>query len=135
MPLTDAYCLFNRARGIELISPSEFREACESHLAVGLGMTLRRFPSGVIAIQTAEHDVDAVIAQLTALLDRRGSLSAFDVVEGLDGQERGLTRLPLELASEYLELAERRGVLCRDDTIAGTRFHRNLFVQFESPIQ
>ena len=48
MTLTDVYCIFNRARGTELISPEDLVHACELLDAnPGSGLKIRRFDSGV----------------------------------------------------------------------------------------
>jgi hypothetical protein len=47
MTLTDVYCLYNRARGTELISPEDLLEACQLFPAVGAGLHVREFPSYV----------------------------------------------------------------------------------------
>ncbi|RKP06860.1 EAP30/Vps36 family-domain-containing protein [Thamnocephalis sphaerospora] len=52
--LADAYCLFNRARGIELVSPQDLRRACDLAATLGLPMRIRRFASGLLAVQ---HDI------------------------------------------------------------------------------
>ena len=93
-----------------------------------LDVKFRAFPSGVLALQSAEHDVAAIIDHLLALLDAEGSLSALGVVDGL--MQRAGMKLPYELAAEYLELAEQDGALCRDESIAGTRYYANRFAEF-----
>ena len=49
MTLTDVYCLYNRARGTELISPDDLLEACELFSKLRLGLHIREFPSYVTA--------------------------------------------------------------------------------------
>ncbi|KAL3927085.1 MAG: hypothetical protein SGARI_005418, partial [Bacillariaceae sp.] len=50
MSLTDIYCLFNRARGTNLISPEDMRQACSKLGGLNVGLSQRVFPSGVIVI-------------------------------------------------------------------------------------
>jgi len=47
MTLTDVYCVFNRARGTELVSPDDLLAACKLLSTLGLPLRLRSFPSGV----------------------------------------------------------------------------------------
>lgn len=46
LPLTDVYCLYNRARRTDLISPDDLLEACQLMGRLRLGMALRRLTSG-----------------------------------------------------------------------------------------
>eukprot|EP00531_Pseudo-nitzschia_arenysensis_P007350 CAMPEP_0116135048 /NCGR_PEP_ID=MMETSP0329-20121206/10983_1 /TAXON_ID=697910 /ORGANISM="Pseudo-nitzschia arenysensis, Strain B593" /LENGTH=457 /DNA_ID=CAMNT_0003629823 /DNA_START=103 /DNA_END=1476 /DNA_ORIENTATION=- len=123
MSLTDVYCLFNRARGSNLISPEDLRAACSllgTELKVGLSM--RIFPSGVVVLQLDDLALDSTnYAARRALIDLcangRTALEA----------SHELKLSPL-LAAEQLEEAERLGWLCRDVTLSTTRFYPNRFV-------
>ena len=52
MTLTDVYCLFNRARGTELVSPDDLLNACQLFDQFDSRMKLRRFDSGVVVRTT-----------------------------------------------------------------------------------
>jgi ESCRT-II complex subunit VPS36 len=47
LTLTDAYCLYNRARGTDLISPEDLLQAATMLRPLRLGLHLDSFPSGV----------------------------------------------------------------------------------------
>lgn len=51
MTLSDIYCLFNRARGVELVSPDDLFEACHLQQVLQLGFHMRKFASGLIVLQ------------------------------------------------------------------------------------
>ncbi|KAG5000990.1 hypothetical protein JHK87_022062 [Glycine soja] len=53
--LIDIYCLFNRARGTELISPDDLLQACSLWEKFDVQVVLRKFDSGVMVIQTKSH--------------------------------------------------------------------------------
>ncbi|RDX60650.1 Vacuolar protein sorting-associated protein 36, partial [Mucuna pruriens] len=53
--LIDIYCLFNRARGTELISPDDLLQACCLWEKFDVPVVLRKFDSGVMVIQTKSH--------------------------------------------------------------------------------
>merc|ERR1739848_446209 len=60
MSLTDVYCLFNRARGSNLISPEDLRESCALlGTSVKVGLSMRTFPSGVVVLQLDDLALDA----------------------------------------------------------------------------
>lgn len=133
MTLTDIYCLFNRARGTNMISPEELLEALGMMEGLGLNMKLREFDeSGVVVLQEAGFD-DAAMAE-TLLQEIKNQEEKYKE----DGEVKfvGMTVLeaarvlklsPL-LTNEQLGSAERSGALCRDVTLEGTRFFRNIFV-------
>jgi len=118
--LTDAFCLFNRARGMELVTPRDMLRACESWEAARMGLYLRTFESGVTVIHTREWtDARASEQFRAALPDFARSLSSYDAA-------RILETTP-EIALEYLRTAESAGVLCRDDGPGELRFYANKF--------
>jgi ESCRT-II complex subunit VPS36 len=50
LPLPDVFCLFNRARGSELISPEDLLKACQLWAKLRIPLTFRRFDSGVTVV-------------------------------------------------------------------------------------
>ncbi|WIA08844.1 hypothetical protein OEZ85_008265 [Tetradesmus obliquus] len=148
--LPDVYCLFNRARGSELVSPDDLLQACEAFPHVGLPLRVRKFPSGVIVVQGSQFSDEQLCSSIQRLLQDKAqqqqqqqasttpgdryaaaspaavgvqlgpALSATDV--------SGALSLPLTLAREALLVAEARGVLCRDDGPEGLRFFANFFM-------
>lgn len=66
MVLPDVFCIFNRARGTEMVSPDDLlvwhaassqppsiisQHACELFGQLGLHLRLRKFPSGVLVCE------------------------------------------------------------------------------------
>lgn len=121
MTLTDVYCLFNRARGTNLISPDDILAASSLLDSLKLGMTLRSFPSGVKVIQLDAFD-DVKMATQLKELSLTKPLTSMQVSRDL--------HIPSLLAQEQLLAAERMGYLCRDVTLETTRFYPNRFVEF-----
>eukprot|EP00761_Pharyngomonas_kirbyi_P005820 gb/GECH01005826.1/.p1 GENE.gb/GECH01005826.1/~~gb/GECH01005826.1/.p1 ORF type:complete len:402 (+),score=111.59 gb/GECH01005826.1/:1-1206(+) len=121
MLLTDVYCLYNRVRGTDLISPDDLNKACELLNQLDLHMSLRQFDSGVSVLQSN---------------DRSDKKIAENIVEMLEGYESFITPVDLAqkydisivLAKEQLMTAERNMHLCRDETVEGIAFHRNFFI-------
>ncbi|OMJ13685.1 Vacuolar protein-sorting-associated protein 36 [Smittium culicis] len=54
----DAYCLYNRARGVSLVYPQDFIDACNLFHELKLPLKLRKFRSGLLAIQTSNSNFD-----------------------------------------------------------------------------
>jgi ESCRT-II complex subunit VPS36 len=121
MTLTDVYCLFNRARGTNLISPEDLRQACELLGELNLGLSQRTFPSGVIVLQL-DHAL-ALNGNNTAVRERMVKLCPTTALEA----SHALKLSPL-LALEQLEEAERLGYICRDVTLETVRFYPNKFM-------
>ena len=74
--LTDIYCMYNRARGTDLVSPDDVLAACRQLERLRLGMKLRLFNTGVMVVQSDSHDPKAVVKRLLALLHKRGYVDA-----------------------------------------------------------
>jgi ESCRT-II complex subunit VPS36 len=54
MTLLDVYCLYNRARGTDLISPEDIYIACTKFAQLGLRLALKEFESGVKVIESGK---------------------------------------------------------------------------------
>ncbi|KAI1903645.1 hypothetical protein AGOR_G00029330 [Albula goreensis] len=119
MALTEVYCLVNRARGMELLSPEDLVNACKVFDALKLPLRLRIFDSGVMVVQLQSHSEEEMIASALDNVSEKGSLTSEEFAK--------LLGLSVLLAKERLLLAEKMGHLCRDDSVEGLRFYPNLF--------
>ncbi|KAG7345901.1 EAP30/Vps36 family protein [Nitzschia inconspicua] len=124
MTLTDVYCLFNRARGTNLISPEDLRQACELLGDLNLGLSQRTFPSGVIVVQLDKS--------LTLTGGTNNNTTTGDSIVQLCPttalEASHVLKLSPFLAMEQLEEAERLGLVCRDVTLETIRFYPNKFL-------
>jgi ESCRT-II complex subunit VPS36 len=122
MTLTDVFCLFCRARGTEIISPEDLIRAAELFPAKGLPFRLRKFAeSGVLVIQNDSHDDQKMCETILTLIKQHGSLSAAEISK--------LVTVSLMIAKQQLSIAEKRLLICRDDSVEGIRFYPNLFLK------
>ncbi|KAG8363753.1 hypothetical protein BUALT_Bualt19G0055000 [Buddleja alternifolia] len=71
--MIDIYCLFNRARGTELISPDDLLQACSLWEKFDVSVMLRKFDSGVMVIQSKTHSDDEGCSQQKHNPRRRNS--------------------------------------------------------------
>eukprot|EP00250_Pteridium_aquilinum_P007508 c17207_g1_i1 orf=264-1568(-) len=128
LALVDVYCLFNRARGTELISPEDLLRACTLWAKIDVPVVLRRFDSGVMVIQSKSQNDDEVFLRIKALLMKTTEC----IRTGISASEaaRALGMAPA-LAKEQLLAAENKGDLCRDDGPDGLRFFLNFFKQLD----
>ena len=123
LALADLYSLWNRARGIELVSPEDLLAAARLLRPLGLGMSLRTFEGSKLAVVQADsHGDDAMGARLAGMAREQGSLDAFQVARALG--------IPPALAREHLRIAELRGSLCRDEHMEMLSFYPNRFTEF-----
>ncbi|KAG6610146.1 putative vacuolar protein-sorting-associated protein [Phytophthora cinnamomi] len=124
MTLSDIYCMFNRARGVELVSPDDLHHAALLQKKLKLGYSVRKFPGGLIVLQTDSHREDKVAERLAKMAQKSSS----GYITSTDVSVEMHTSFPL--AWEYLKVAEELGELCRDETFEGTNFYPNKFKQF-----
>uniref|UniRef100_K3WPY1 Vacuolar protein-sorting-associated protein 36 n=1 Tax=Globisporangium ultimum (strain ATCC 200006 / CBS 805.95 / DAOM BR144) TaxID=431595 RepID=K3WPY1_GLOUD len=124
MTLSDIYCMFNRARGVELVSPDDVYHAAMLQQKLKLGYHVRKFDGGLIVLQSDSHREDRVADRLLSMAKKSstGYITSSDVSIELH------TSFPL--AWEYLKVAENLGKLCRDDTFEGINFYPNSFDMF-----
>ena len=87
MTLTDVYCIYNRARGTELISPEDLVHACALFETTGgSGLKVREFDSGVKVLQSVTQSDDSFRRRLVKLLTETGSkgMSALQVSKSMN---------------------------------------------------
>ena len=60
MAMTDVYCLFNRARGTELVSPDDLLQACTCFPQAGVPLTIKQFSTGALVVQSRSHSTEQV---------------------------------------------------------------------------
>ncbi|RZC83309.1 hypothetical protein C5167_046099 [Papaver somniferum] len=125
--LIDVYCLFNRARGTELISPEDLLQACAIWAKFDVPVMLRKFDSGVMVIQNKSHSDEEVFARIKALVLKPEALRL-----GVSASDAAITLgIAPALAKEHLLTAETKGLLCRDVSAEGFRFYINLFKEID----
>ncbi|XP_019151731.1 PREDICTED: vacuolar protein sorting-associated protein 36 isoform X2 [Ipomoea nil] len=126
--LIDAYCLFNRARGTELISPDDLMRACSLWEKFDVPVMLRKFDSGVVVIQNKSHSDNEVFARIKSLVTKAYALRA-----GISASDAAMTLgVAPAMAKEHLLAAEGKGLLCRDVSPDGFRFFINLFQDIDA---
>jgi ESCRT-II complex subunit VPS36 len=129
MTLTDVYCLFNRARGSNMISPDDLLKAVDLMKELNLGLSKRTFESGVMVIQEDAFDDESMARRLVDLALDSMKLSHRDGGGGITAMDASKSlKISALLANEHLMVAERMGWICRDVTLEGVRFFPNLFV-------
>jgi len=122
--LVDLWAIYNRARGIELISPSDLEKATGLFEKLKLPVRVRRFRSGLLVVQEARSSDAETVRRI------------MEWVAG-PGWGRGVTAAQaaerfgwsIGVAAEELEMAEERGALCREVGVEGVRFWKNWFAE------
>lgn len=115
MLLLDVFCIYNRARGSDLVSPSDMMMACK--YLESLSIRVRDLPGGIKAIQS-DSMVKKLYDQVLSLIMSEEHLSA-------QALANKLSLNPL-IAKECLLELENQGQLCRDQTIYGLHFYYNI---------
>ncbi|KAJ0911290.1 putative vacuolar protein sorting protein 36, GLUE [Helianthus annuus] len=123
MNLIDIYCLFNRARGTELISPDDLLRACSLWEKFNVPVMLKKFESGVMVIQNKSHSDEEVFSRIKSLVQKPDALKT-----GVSATDAARTLgIAPAMAKEHLLAAESKGFLCRDVSPDGFRFYINIF--------
>ncbi|KAI3694238.1 hypothetical protein L1987_77200 [Smallanthus sonchifolius] len=123
MNMIDIYCLFNRARGTELISPDDLLRACSLWDKFNVPVMLKKFESGVMVIQNKSHSDEEVFSRIRSLVQKPDALKT-----GVSATDAARTLgIAPAMAKEHLLAAESKGFLCRDVSPDGFRFYINIF--------
>lgn len=70
--LFDLYAVYNRARGVSLVSPKDLFNACSAMEKLQLPITLRKFRSGLMVVQESYKTTDVISRNLTRWMASRG---------------------------------------------------------------
>ncbi|GAA5926199.1 hypothetical protein JCM1841_001153 [Sporobolomyces salmonicolor] len=153
MGLDEVWCVWNRARGVALVSPKDLRSAAP-YLALftAPALSLLTFPSGLTILHTPHFSLPSFTSRLLSHLDLRQALvaSLSDGEAGDEGERRereGITLLEIAkveglsvgLGKDMVELVElgmdgvgEGGQIVRDEQGGeGVRWFRNFIVGYE----
>lgn len=141
MSLVDLWAIFSHAKGgVDLVSPIDFEKAARLWEKLNLPVRLRQFKSGLLVVQRHDWTDDKTIAQILAWFDELRQIPPpVDLNWDWTTFGRGITAQEaarrfgwsVGVASEELEMAEDKGVLCREDGVEGLRFWENFFMDEE----
>jgi len=126
LELSDVYCVYNRARGTDLVSPNDLMAACKL-LDSRTQLRLRRFDSGVYVLVSEAFGDQEVMDAVSKELKSGPYVTSVEL-----GTKLGVS---LVLATEYLQMAEARGCVARDESFEGTRFFLNIFVMDDAQLE
>ena len=131
--LVDLWALFNRARGIDLISPSDLEKAARLFEKLKLPVRLRMFRSGLLVVQDARSTDAETVRRILEWIsgDAAGGTWMGRGVTASEAADR--FGWSVGVAAEELEMAEERGALCREAGIEGLRFWKNWFAAHNTP--
>lgn len=142
MSLVDVWAEYNKSlNGIDLISPDDCRKATTMWQTLGLSVKLRQFKSGLLVIQRHDWNDEKTIAHLKTWMESLRQSPPPDTPEwdwdmfgcGVTAQDAAQRfGWSLGVANEELEMAEERGVLCREEGIQGLKFWVNHLMSEES---
>ena len=142
--LTDLYCLYNRARGTELVSPDDLYQACRYFSFMDLGLNLRQYDSGVRVVQGPSFDQKIINEKILALASTTitttttttttSSSSTSYYYQGLKGVHStdvaSLLKVSPTIAAELLHASLVAEVMVLDDSRGGLLYFPNLFSTF-----
>ena len=127
MSLTDIYCIFNRARGSEMVSPDDLLMASKQMTRLGLPMKLKKFTkTGVLVIELNNNKYNdlEIAKRICKLIQEKGPINEL--------QLSTFENISVNVAREQLFQAENQEYLCRDDSVeTGLRFYVNFFSMYE----
>ena len=138
MSLVDLWAVFNRSRnGVELVSPADFEKGAQLWETLHLPVRLKAFKSGLLVAQRNDFSDDKIIQQLRRWIDELNLLASIDDPSATGSSAFGQPvtaqqaarrfSWSLGVATEELEMAEDKGLLCREESIEGLKFWINQF--------
>ena len=124
MSLTDVYCLYSRARGLDTISPDDLLEALRAMEGLRLGLAPRTLPGGLRVLQLDSLSDAAMVERALASLKECQALGQpYTTPNAL----ANAGKMPAAVALQHLDTAVAQGALALDVSVAGKRYYPNLF--------
>lgn len=123
--ITDVYCLYNRARGTELVSPDDFYQAVLLFEKMPfLQLRLREFDTGVRVIAQVGLNMQNIFQRIVELAKESPD-------DGISVSEvAAVFQISILVAKEQVHLAECEGFIVRDDSFSGLQYFENKFNAF-----
>mmetsp|Transcript_21507 Transcript_21507/g.39339 ORF Transcript_21507/g.39339 Transcript_21507/m.39339 type:complete len:383 (+) Transcript_21507:227-1375(+) len=121
LTIFDVFCLYNRARGTNLISPQDLQKSCENLTRLNLPVIYKELKNGVRVLQLASMHEDELLESVVKLIRDRESMSELELSEAL--------KINPLIAKQCLINAEDEGYVARDESMQGLRFYENLMRQ------
>lgn len=132
--LIDLYCLYNKARGTELVSPDDLLAACKLCERMRLKVKMRRFEStGVLVMELVDLDYSVLVNKVTQYATQQYSENPSAGI--LPSHVATMLRMSLFISNEILSIAESQGHLCRDDSVHGVEYYPNMFDQYINAVR
>lgn len=123
--LVDLYCMYNRARGTDLISPDDLKLACNIMNKNSTNFGLKVYASGVQTIQLKSFNANAYYFQIADCIKANGK------GKGMTATRLGeLMNVNVVLMKEHLKAAEDKGAVCVDESYEGAQYYENRFNSF-----
>lgn len=123
--LPDAYCLLNKARGTEPVSPDDLYHASKIIGSLRIGIKLKAFDTGVLVLQLDNMTDDHICVTLMNMYNTMIEIKEQGLHTALVARNQNLS---IVVAKQHLLLAESLGYLCRDECSQGTFFFPNKFI-------
>lgn len=119
--LYDVYCLYNRSRPSDMVSPTDLLNACQLMQRLSLPLSLHEFKSGIKTLQISVRSDAQIVQRVVEAVRTQGHLSV--------AQLSSLMNVSPIVAKQYLLIGEERCLLCRDDSIEGLHFYENRLIR------
>lgn len=121
LTLSEIYCCFNRARGMDLVSPDDILQSCKQMGDIpDLQLKLVQYKSGLLVVQNRLCDNQEIVDKTSEMVENAGFLTPLQLSSRLS--------ISVQLARQRLDEAESLGRLCRDESLEGLRFYPNKFL-------
>lgn len=129
MPLDELWCMWNRARGVALVSPKTLLHVCQILPKITVPpIDCKTFQSGLRVLQTAKYRPsrlsDRIASCLRGVQEEEKKLSTMEIAK--------LENCPLHLITELLqEIEYELGTLVRDESSGQVYWYENQISTFD----
>jgi ESCRT-II complex subunit VPS36 len=122
--LVDLFCLYNRARGTDLVGPEDLNSACQLINQSSTKYMIKQYTkSGIKTIQLKTFSETGYYEKISAALGENEGMTADKLATHF--------KINVGVMKEHIQEAELQGFICVDDSHEGLRYHPNLIKTFD----
>ena len=116
--MIDLFCLYNRARGTDLISPEDINIACMALNDFSNKYMIKKYTkSGIKTVQLKSFNEKVYYEKLNKILNENPGMTADKLATFL--------KINVALVKEHILEAEEQGYICVDESHEGLRYYSN----------
>lgn len=128
LTLIDAYCIYNRARGGNTVSPKDMTQALDHFKSISQKVLLKEFNKEMIVLHTKDYTNENILVSVVHFMEEKKEdfITVNDLARVINAKNVILEKI---LIDDLL----RNGFLCVDESDFDIRYYQNTILNYKRP--